>query len=72
MPDPFANSKLFWMRSNSFDCVQYFLTMVKYANLLGEISSLTTGGHPLMQFSLPWIPLQWFLAYVRTSGGCLR
>ena len=30
---------------------------------------MTTGGHPLMRFSLPWIPLPRFLAYVHQSGG---
>ena len=29
----------------------------------------STGGPPLMRFSLPRIPLPWFLAYVRASGG---
>ena len=31
-----------------------------------------TGDPPLMQISLPRIPVPRFLAYVRTSGGFLR
>ena len=31
-----------------------------------------TRGPPLTRFSLPWIPPQWFLAYVCPSGGFLR
>ena len=33
------------------------------------LSKHTTGGPPLTRFSLPRIPLQQFLAYVRASGG---
>ena len=32
----------------------------------------STGGPPFMRFSLPWIPLPQFLAYVRASGGFSR
>ena len=33
---------------------------------------VNTGGPPLTQFSLLRIPLPWFLAYVRASGGFLH
>ena len=46
--------------------------LLYWAHLFSPSQPLCYRGPPLMRFSLLWITLLWFLAYIRGSGGFLQ
>ena len=45
-------------------CFPYAIYTLREQNTIKSVSKELQGGPPLTQFSLPWVLLPWFLAYV--------